>query len=83
MINNTTIFKSYTGRYYLSKLKNHAMDISAALLGMIIGSLLVGWCIEFIWNSALVSTIDGIHSITYWQAVGLTWLCHFLFGSSK
>ena len=30
------------------------------------------WVVKELWNGCLVSAVDGVHEITYWQAFGLS-----------
>jgi hypothetical protein len=40
------------------------------------------WAVYSLWNG-LMPTIFGLHTITYWQALGLMALCWILFGGFR
>jgi hypothetical protein len=44
--------------------------------------LLMGFPVMWLWNW-LMPVLFGLIKISFWQAVGLTWLCHFLFKGSS
>jgi hypothetical protein len=41
-------------------------------------SILYAMPIVFLWNSCLVGTIDGVHEINFWKALGLSVLFNLL-----
>lgn len=60
--------------------------IFAAIIGIIILalglSLLFAFPVMWLWNFAIVGTIAGASTITFWKAWCLMVLCHFLFKST-
>ena len=52
----------------------------AALGGMLV---LLAWPLQLLWNSCLVSAIDGVHAISFWQALGLNILASILFKNTS
>jgi hypothetical protein len=52
------------------------------LLGILIGFTFSVWCIQNLWNYTLPD-IFKVKEISYFEAMRLTVLIHFLFGSSK
>lgn len=60
--------------------------ISFAVMGMIVaaivGGLLSAIPVWLLWN-AVIPSIFGLPSIGFWQALGLSLLCAFLFKSSS
>lgn len=54
--------------------------LSIVLIGL--GAFIEGWLVMIIWNR-VVPVVFGYHTITYWQAFGLSWLCGLLFKSSQ
>ena len=52
------------------------------LIMMILVSFINGLPVYCLWNYYLVSAVDGINHITYYQASGLFFLCTLLFKSS-
>jgi hypothetical protein len=53
--------------------------VPAAILGMVIFSLIGGEVVMLLWNW-LAPTLFGLPQITFWQALGLLALCRILFG---
>jgi len=45
-------------------------------------SILYAVPIVFLWNKCLVGTIDGVHEIDFWKALGLAILFNFLMPKS-
>jgi hypothetical protein len=50
---------------------------------VIVGVGAVGWLIMSLWNWLLPTLFDGIHAISYLQALGLFLLCRLLFGGFR
>jgi len=53
-----------------------------SILIALVFSLLFGWFVMLLWN-ALMPVIFGLTTLTYWQSVGLSLLCGFLFKSTS
>jgi len=59
-------------------------------LGLILGGIaliifaavILAWPVQLLWNGCLVPAVDGIHTIGFWQAMGLNFLFSILFKSS-
>jgi hypothetical protein len=52
------------------------------LTGIAVGalfSLVLSLPVMLLWNGCLVGALDGIHSVTWLQAWGISLLCNFLF----
>jgi hypothetical protein len=52
------------------------------LTGIAVGalfSLVLSLPVMLLWNGCLVGALDGIHSVTWLQAWGISLLCSFLF----
>ena len=45
-------------------------------------SFINGFLVMILWNK-VVPAVFNYHTITYWQAFGLSWLCGLLFKSSN
>jgi len=61
-------------------------NIKAALLAIfaIIGlTIVLAWPLQLLWNGCLVPAIDGINTISFWQALGLNFLASILFKNSN
>lgn len=56
-------------------------------LGLILGgialiifaAILLAWPVQLLWNGCLIDAVDGVHPITFWQAMGLNFLFSILF----
>jgi drug/metabolite transporter (DMT)-like permease len=63
------------------------MEKVGALIGVLAVALVVvavlAWPIQWLWNHSLVGAVDGVHSITFWQALGIGFLFSILFKNSK
>lgn len=49
----------------------------------VVGSFVIGWIVQFLWNSCLVPAVNGINHISYWQSVGLFFLFSILLKPSS
>jgi len=58
-------------------------QIVQILLASFFTAALIAIPLQFIWNSCLVETIDGIHPITFWQSTGIYMMSVILFKDSK
>lgn len=61
----------------------NAGAILAAIIGILVLavglSLLLAFPVMWLWNFAVVGTIAGASTLTFWKAWCLMILCHFLF----
>ena len=56
-------------------------------LGLILGvialiifaAILLAWPVQLLWNGCLIDAVDGVHPISFWQAMGLNFLFSILF----
>ena len=39
----------------------------------------MAWPVQYLWNECLITAVDGIHAIGFWQALGLNVLFGILF----
>jgi hypothetical protein len=53
--------------------------IPAAIVGLVVFTLLGGAVVRFLWNW-LTPPLFGWHQITFWQALAMLALCRILFG---
>ena len=53
------------------------------ILGITILAVFMAWPTQWLWNNCLVSAIDGVNSIGFWQALGINFLSSVLFKSSN
>lgn len=64
---------------------------TAEKLGLVLGAialtvfvaLFLALPVMWLWNSCLVPAVDGIHSIGFWQALGLNVLFSILFKTTN
>ena len=54
----------------------------AILMLMVLG-ILMAWPVQLLWNGCLIQAVDGLHPITFWQALGINVLCGILFKNSS
>ncbi len=54
------------------------VTIVGALGFIVLLSFLLSWPIMMLWNGCLVGAVDGVHTVTWLQAWGLTILIHSL-----
>jgi len=52
------------------------------LLGSIVFGLFLAWPFQWLWNNALVGSINGINPISFWEAYGIYILSTIIFRSS-
>jgi hypothetical protein len=45
-------------------------------------AIVLAWPVQLLWNECLVSAVDGINQIGYWQALGPNFLFSILFKNS-
>lgn len=57
--------------------------ISTAVLFLALGAVILAWPVQLLWNYSLVGAVDGIHPITFWQALGINFLFGILFKNSN
>ena len=53
--------------------------IFAGIALLIVAAILFAWPVQLLWNGCLIGAVDGVHPITFWQALGLTFLFSILF----
>lgn len=41
------------------------------------------WVVMMLWNWLMPALFDGVHTVDYWQALGLVVLCKLLFGGGR
>lgn len=63
-------------------MKDKIITILSAFITALIIAFLSPWIVMLLWN-ALIPTIFGLTTITYWQSFGLSILVSFLFGHNS
>lgn len=62
------------------------MEKTATVIGVFLGgialiafaAILLALPVQLLWNGCLVDAVDGVHPITFWQAMGLNFLFSIL-----
>jgi hypothetical protein len=57
--------------------------VLSALALIALGAVILAWPTQWLWNNALVGAVDGVHSIGFWQALGINLLFGILFKTSS
>lgn len=57
--------------------------IGIALVTIVIAAIIMALTVQFLWNVFLIHSIDGIHKIGFWQALGINILFQLLFKSTS
>lgn len=58
-------------------------EIAAIGLAVLLIGIVLALPVQLLWNGCLVGTVDGVHPITFWQALGLNILFSILFKNSN
>jgi hypothetical protein len=66
----------------MEKLSSGIALVLGGIALLIFIAILFAWPVQLLWNGCLVDAVDGVHPITFWQALGLTVLFSILFKSS-
>jgi hypothetical protein len=54
-----------------------------AILSLIVLGIFMAWPVQLLWNGCLIQVVDGLHPITFWQALGINVLFGILFKNSS
>lgn len=57
--------------------------IGAGIAIILLTGIVLALPVQLLWNGCLVGAVDGVHPITFLQALGLNILFSILFKSSK
>ena len=66
----------------MEKLSSGIALVFSGIALLIFIAILFAWPVQLLWNGCLVDAVDGVHPITFWQALGLTALFSILFKGS-
>jgi hypothetical protein len=50
---------------------------------IVVVAILLAWPVQWLWNNSLIGAVDGVHPITFWQALGINVLFSILFKNSN
>lgn len=65
--------------YKKRKMEKVLTGFAAAIGAIAIVAVLLAWPLQFLWNECLIGAVDGIHSIGFFQALGINILSGILF----
>lgn len=66
----------------MEKLTEGLVLILGGIALIIFAAVILAWPVQLLWNGCLVPAVDGIHTIGFWQAMGLNFLFSILFKAS-
>ena len=55
----------------------------SAIALLFVACIVLAWPVQLLWNYSLVGAVDGINTITFWQALGINFLFGILFKNSS
>jgi hypothetical protein len=55
----------------------------SAIALLFVACIILAWPVQLLWNYSLVGAVDGVHPITFWQALGINFLFSILFKNSS
>lgn len=55
----------------------------SAIALLFVACIILAWPVQLLWNYSLVGAVDGVHQITFWQALGINFLFGILFKNSN
>lgn len=53
------------------------------VITLAIAAIFLAWPVQWLWNSCLVGAVDGVHQLSFWQAMGMNFLCSILFKNNS
>jgi len=59
-------------------MKSTAFGVFGLIAGLVLLSTIPVW---LLWNGVLVNVVSGVSEVSFWQALGMTFLCSLLFKS--
>ena len=55
----------------------------SAIAVLFVACILLAWPVQLLWNYSLVGAVDGVNPISFWQALGISFLFSILFKNSS
>jgi hypothetical protein len=55
----------------------------SAIALLLVACIFLAWPTQWLWNNSLIGAVDGVHPITFWQALGINFLFGILFKNSN
>lgn len=56
--------------------------LGTIVITLAIAAVFLAWPVQWLWNNCLVGAMDGVHELSFWQAMGINFLCSILFKNS-
>lgn len=56
--------------------------LAVIALGVVV-SVLLAWPVQWLWNNCLITAVDGLHPLAFWQALGIKILSDLLFKNTQ
>lgn len=56
--------------------------LGTIVVTLVIAAVFLAWPVQWLWNNCLVGAMDGVHELSFWQAMGINFLCSILFKNS-
>jgi hypothetical protein len=63
----------------MEKLGARLVVIFTGLALILFACVICTWPVQLLWNGCLLTAVDGVHEISFWQALGLNFLFSILF----
>ena len=55
----------------------------SAIALLFVACIILAWPVQLLWNYSLVGAVDGVNPISFWQALGISFLVSILFKNSS
>jgi len=55
----------------------------SAIALLFVACIVLAWPVQLLWNYSLVGAVDGVNPISFWQALGISFLFSILFKNSS
>lgn len=55
----------------------------SAIALLFVACIVLAWPVQLLWNYSLVGAVDGVNPISFWQALGISFLFSILFKNSR
>ena len=55
----------------------------SAIALLFVACIILAWPVQLLWNYSLVGAVDGVNPISFWQALGISFLFSILFKNSS
>lgn len=55
----------------------------SAIALLFVACIVLAWPVQLLWNYSLVGAVEGVNPISFWQALGISFLFSILFKNSS